>query len=121
MTRGGKLFVNFAPGVSEAAGKAMRQTMRRWQVHRRSDLDLQTIAKWMEPRLKGWVQYYGLYNKSALGSALRSLDQALMRWAQRKYKKLRRHTQRAWDWLNGLKAQRPDLFAHWLCQRTAEQ
>jgi RNA-directed DNA polymerase len=121
MTRAGKLFTNFAPGVSDAAGKAMRQTMRRWQVHRRSDLDLQTTAKWMEPRLKGWVQYYGLYNKSALGSALRSLDQALMRWAQRKYKKLRRHTQRAWDWLNGLKAQRPDLFAHWLCQRTAEQ
>jgi RNA-directed DNA polymerase len=121
MTRGGKLFVNFAPGVSDAAGKAMRQTMRRWKVHRRSDLDLQTIAKWTEPQLRGWVQYYGAYSKSALGSALRSLDHALMRWAQRKYKKLRRHAQRAWDWLNGLRAQRPNLFAHWLCKPAAGQ
>ena len=121
MTRGGLLFTNFAPGVSDAAGKAMRQTMRRWQVHRRSDLDLQEIATWIQPQLKGWVQYYGCYNKSALVGALRSLDNALRRWAQRKYKRLKAHVRRAWDWLGGLKAQQPDLFAHWRCKPTAGQ
>lgn len=121
ITRRGRLFTNFGPGVSDAAGKAMRQTMRRWRVARRSDLDLQTMAKWMEPRLKGWVQYYGRFNKSALGSALRSLDQALMRWAQRKYKRFKGHALRAWDWLKKLKAEKPNLFAHWLCRSAVEQ
>ena len=119
MTRAGKLFTNFAPAVGDAAGKAMRQTMRRWQVHRRSDLELEAMARWMAPRLKGWVQYYGRFNKSALYSALRSLDGSLVRWAQRKYKRFTRHAQRAWDWLNRLRAQRPNLFAHWSCGSTA--
>ena len=119
MTRAGKLFTSFAPAVGDAAGKAMRQTMRRWQVHRRSDLELEAMARWMAPKLKGWVQYYGRFHKSALHSALRSLDGSLMRWAQRKYKRFTRHPQRAWDWLNRLRAQRPDLFAHWSCGSTA--
>ena len=121
MTRGGRLFVSFAPAVSDAAGKAMRQTMRRWRVSRRSDLELPQIVRWIEPQLKGWVQYYGRLHRSALSSALRSLDYALMRWAQRKYKRLRGHVKRAWDWLNGLRAQRPNLFAHWLCASPARQ
>lgn len=121
MTRGGKLFTNFAPAVGDEAGKAMRQTMRRWQVHRRSDLELDAIAQWMAPRLKGWVQYYGRFNKSALYSALRSLDGSLMRWAQRKYKRFTGHAQRAWGWLKRLRAQRPNLFAHWACGSTVRQ
>ncbi len=121
MTRGGKLFTNFAPAVGDEAGKAMRQTMRRWKVHRRSDLELDAIAQWMAPRLKGWVQYYGRFNKSALYSALRSLDGSLMRWAQRKYKRFTGHAQRAWGWLKRLRAQRPNLFAHWACGSTVRQ
>ena len=121
MTRGGKLFTNFAPAVGDAAGKAMRQAMRRWQVHRRSDLELDAIARWLAPKLKGWVQYYGRFNKSVLYSALRSLDGSLMRWAQRKYKRFKRHPQRARDWLNRLRAQRPNLFAHWSCGSTVRQ
>ena len=114
MTRNGKLFVNFAPAVSDRAGKAMRQTMRRWKLHRRSDLELGDIAHWVQPTLRGWIQYYGRFYRSALGAALRTLDHFIVRWAQRKYKRLRRRTIRAWNWLNGLRARQPNLFAHWL-------
>jgi RNA-directed DNA polymerase len=118
MTRSGKLFVNFAPAVSDQAGKAMRQTMRRWQLHRRSDLDLADIAQWVRPILRGWVYYYGRFHRSALGAALRTLDGFLVRWAQRKYKRLRGHLMRAWDWLRGLRARQPSLFPHWLAAPT---
>jgi RNA-directed DNA polymerase len=114
MTRNGKVFVNFTPAVSDRAGKAMRQTMRRWKLHCRSDLGLGTIAQWVQPVLRGWIQYYGRFYRSALGAALRTLDHFIVRWAQRKYKRFRRHTMRAWEWLNGLRARQPGLFAHWL-------
>jgi RNA-directed DNA polymerase len=120
-TRAGKLFTNFAPAVGDAPGKAMRQMMRRWQVHRRSDFELEEMARWTAPKLKGWVQYYGRFNKSAVHAALGSLDGSLMRWAQRKYKRFTRHPQRAWDWLNRLRAQRPNLFAHWSCGSMARR
>jgi RNA-directed DNA polymerase len=113
MNRAGKLFVSFSPAVSDKAGKAMRTRMRRWRLHRRNDLGLDEIARWTQPVLLGWVRYYGRFHRSALRRAMRTLDHFIVRWAQRKYKRLRRHTKRSWDWLRGVQARQPTLFAHW--------
>lgn len=109
----GKVFVSFAPAVSEKAAKAIRQRMRRWQLHQRNDLALEEIARWTYPMLRGWLGYYGRFHASALRRALRTLDDFLVRWAQRKYKRLRAHKGRAWQWLWRVRARQPDLFAHW--------
>jgi group II intron reverse transcriptase/maturase len=109
----GKVFVSFAPAVSEKAAKAIRQRMRRWQLHQRNDLALEELARWTHPMLRGWVGYYGRFHASALRRALRTLDDFLVRWAQRKYKRLRAHKGRAWQWLWRVRARQPDLFAHW--------
>lgn len=113
MNREGKLFTSFAPAVSDKAAKAMRQRIRRWRLHHRSDLALAEVARWAEPVLRGWVRYYGRFYPSRLREALRTLDRFLIRWVQRKYKRLRRHYLQAWEWLHRLKAKQPTLFAHW--------
>ncbi len=112
--RQGKLFVSFAPAVSEKAAKAMRHRMRLWRLHHRSDLSLEEIAQWARPVLAGWVRYYGRFHPSALCRALRTLDDFLVRWAKRKYLRLRGHHGQAWDWLHRVQARQPSLFAHWL-------
>ena len=114
MNRAGRLFVSFSPAVSDKAAKAMRDTVRRWQLHHRGDLALEKIAHWTRPMLLGWIQYYGRFHRSALLSALRTLDSFIVRLAQRKYKRLRGHSKRAWDWLRGVQSRQPRLFAHWL-------
>ena len=114
MNRTGRLFVSFSPAISDKAAKAIRETVRRWKLHHRGDLALEKIAQWARPVLLGWVRYYGRFHRSALRGALRTLDSFIVRWAQRKYKRLRGHTKRAWDWLRGVKSRQPDLFAHWL-------
>ena len=119
INRHGKLFVGFTPAVSAKAGKAMRQRMRRWKLHLRTDLGLAELARWTQPVLLGWVRYYGRFFPSVLHSALRTLDEFLVRWVQRKYKRLRGHRMRAWDWLNALRAREPSLFAHWGLASTA--
>src|ERR1019366_842256 len=53
--RDGKLFVSFSPAVSDKAGKAMREVIRGWKLHHRSDLALADIAQWINPTLRGWV------------------------------------------------------------------
>jgi hypothetical protein len=45
----------------------------------------------------------------------RYLDRKLVRWAQRKYKTLRRHKRR-WGWLHKMKKAYPRQFAHWQYQ-----
>jgi RNA-directed DNA polymerase len=64
--RYGKHFINFSPAVSNKAAKKMRQTMRKWKLHLRSDKEIDDIARMFNPYIQGWINYYGKYYKSAL-------------------------------------------------------
>jgi hypothetical protein len=75
--------------------------------------DLDELLARIRPVLVGWARYYGLFHPSSLQRALKPLDHDLVRWAQRKYKKLRGRFMRAWDWLRALRQRAPTLFPHW--------
>ena len=111
--RWGKCFINFSPAVSNAASKAMRQTIRSWRMQLRPDLKIDDLSRMFNPVVRGWINYYGCFYKSQLYSVLRHMNRALMYWARRKYKKLARHKRRASAWLGRLAGNRPELFAHW--------
>jgi RNA-directed DNA polymerase len=105
--------LSFIPAVSDKAGKRMRQEVRKWRLHRRSDLELEDIAKWTRPVLAGWVRYYGRFYPSELRDQLRSIDAFIVRGVSRKYKQLHGRTLAAWEWLRSLRRRQPSLFAHW--------
>jgi len=111
--RWGKCFINFSPAVSNAASKAMRQTIRGWRMQLKSDVGIDDLSRMFNPVVRGWINYYGCFYKSQLYSVLRHMNRALMHWARRKYKKLAVHKRRASSWLGRLARNRPELFAHW--------
>lgn len=112
-TRWGKFFVNFSPGMSAKAGKRIRQEIRDWKLPARSDKTLEDLAHMFDRQIRGWVNYYGVFYKSALYPTLRHLDRKLVLWATRKYKRLRGHRRRAAHWLERIARERPSMFAHW--------
>ena len=61
--------------------------------------------------IRGWINYYGRFYKSALYPALRHIDRILARWVHRKFKSLRRHKRRTHHWLAHVVRRQPDLFA----------
>lgn len=111
--RWGKYFVNFSPGVSNAATKAIRDEIRCWQLRCRADKWIDDLARMFNPIIRGWLNYYGRYYKSALYPTLRHLDRRLAHWAMAKYKRLRRHRRRAEHWIREVASRDPALFAHW--------
>lgn len=111
--RWGKCFINFSPAVSNAASKAMRQTIRGWRMQLKSDVGIDDLSRMFNPVVRGWINYYGCFYKSQLYSVLRHMNRALIYWARRKYKKLAVHKRRASSWLGRLARNRPELFAHW--------
>jgi RNA-directed DNA polymerase len=111
--RYGKHFVNFTPAVSDAAGKAMRRAIRHWKLHNRSDKTLGDLARMFNSVVQGWINYYGRFYRSALSRSLRPINEYLVRWAQRKYKRLRGHQRRAQRFLADVARREPGLFAHW--------
>jgi RNA-directed DNA polymerase len=111
--RWGKFFVNFTPGISSAASKAIRQTVRDWQLRCRIDKQVDDLARMFNPVIRGWINYYGRFYKSALYPTLRYLDRCLGRWAMAKYKRLRGHSRRAAHWLSRIAQAKAGMFAHW--------
>jgi len=112
-SRHGHCFVNFSPAVSDDAKKAIGREIRSWRINCRSDKTLTDLARMFNPIVQGWINYYGRFYKSMLFRVLRRLNEYLVRWAMRKYKRLRGHYTRAVAWLAGVARRDSRLFAHW--------
>src|SRR5205809_3555401 len=104
-------FGGFNPAVGSAALNTMRATLRDLNLRRQTQLSLQDIARQLNPLLRGWIEYYGRYAPSALAPLLRYVNQTLLAWAMRKFKRFKAHKIRAGQFLQRLAATRPDLFA----------
>jgi len=107
------VFVNFTPAVSKIALKSMRLKIRKLRVRMATELSIAQVAKWLNPIIQGWIGYYGRFCRSALYGMCRHVNKALVRWARRKFKSLRRHKTKAMKFVEGISKQNPHLFAHW--------
>ncbi len=113
MNRWGKLFVNFSPAISNRAAKAIRDKIRNWRLQSYSHQSIEDLSRRFNPIVRGWLQYYGRFYRSAATQTMRHLDKALARWASQKYKRFRRRQRRAHQWVARLSGRAPELFAHW--------
>jgi RNA-directed DNA polymerase len=106
-------FVGFTPAMSTKAKKAKGLQIRAWHLRRRTGSDLSDLARDINPQVRGWINYYGAYYRSALSSLAWRIDQHLVRWAMHKFKRLRGRLLRATAWLHAVQQRQPKLFAHW--------
>jgi RNA-directed DNA polymerase len=117
-SRDKSLFCGFNPAVSTSAMKAMREAIRDLNLRRQTQLSLQDIARQLNPLLRGWIGYYGRYARTALAPLLRYVNQTLVAWARRKFKRFNRSKILASKFLQRLAKERADLFAHWQLELT---
>lgn len=112
-SKDGSLFLSFSPGMSARARKAICAEIRASNIRNRSELSLDDIAQVFNPKIRGWVNYYGRYHREELAPLLRHLNRTLVAWAMRKYNKLRRSKTRAGRFLIKICENNPELFEHW--------
>jgi RNA-directed DNA polymerase len=108
----GRKFLSFLPAMSTTAMKAKSAGLRAMRIHRRTTWTLSELARWLNPVVGGWMNYYGRFYRSAMAPLLRRVNTYMKRWAWRKYKRLRSHKmfQRWWA---GLRKRAPMLLAQW--------
>jgi group II intron reverse transcriptase/maturase len=111
--RDNSLFCGFNPAVSSSAMKAMREAIRDLNLLHQVQLSLQDIARELNPLLRGWIRYYGRYARSALYPLLRYVNQRLVVWVMRKFKRFKRHKVHASQFLQRLAREGVNLFVHW--------
>lgn len=107
------VFTSFLPAISPKAEQSILEKIRKLNVRNKSNLDLKQIAKWINPMIIGWINYYGRYTKSALTTALQKINGTLVKWSMRKYEKLRSKKTRAARLMEEFASQHTNLFAHW--------
>lgn len=112
-TKRGEYFFGFNPAISDEAAKSIRAQIRSWRLHLRSGSTLKDLAREINMIVRGWINYYGRFYPSALVVSLNRINDYLVRWIVRKYKRFRGRWMRARDALGRAARLYPGLFAHW--------
>jgi RNA-directed DNA polymerase len=110
--RNGRMFSSFLPAISKDALKRINAEVRSWRLHRRTGYTFADLARRINPIVRGWMQYYGAFYRSALYPLLARINAYLVRWIRRKYKRLQ-GKRKAHECRRGITARYPRLFAHW--------
>jgi hypothetical protein len=77
---------------------------------------LTELAATYNPCIRGWISYYSHFYKTQLRPTLRRIDAYVIRWARRKFKRMRHRPTAARQWFDRFRRANPHLLAHWaLC------
>ena len=110
--KNGRQFSAFLPAIGKEALKRLSEEVRSWRLHNRTGLTFVELARRINPIVRGWMQYYGAFYRSALYPLLARINAYVMRWIRNKYKRLRT-TKKAKACWQRITSQHPRLFAHW--------
>lgn len=111
--RYGKLFTNFSPAMSDKAKLKTKDEIRRWMKEVKPNCTLKEFSKKINPITTGWINYYGKFHAFGLWTTINYIEFTIMKWAKKKYEKLRRSWMKAKKWLQKVKQKQCTLFKHW--------
>ena len=106
------IFLNFTPAVGKRSLNAMRDKIRKRRYSTKTDISIEAIAKEVNPIFRGWINYYGRFNRECLNPIFRYFYMTLQKWVVHKFKNWKSKT-RAAKFIELIKKQRPNLFVHW--------
>jgi len=105
-----KVFTRFLPAVSKEAERKFRNTLKQSHISKMRSLTIEEFAEQMNPRIRGWYQYFSHFYKSALNRMNDWLDQFIARWLKQKFA---RSYKSAWMLFERIARDAPKTFEHW--------
>ena len=84
----GRLLAGFSPTISKKSFKKIRGTSRSWQLTGKVCKSIKALSSWLNPIIQGWINYYSKFNKTEFRKVMNYLNEKLIRWLRRKFKRL---------------------------------
>jgi len=110
----GKIMLGFTPAISQRNISRITEELYKLKIHRWVHFPISKIAVLLNPKIRGWINYYSKFRKSELRKLFRAVNLRLMKWVRNKYRKFRRrHWYIAYKFLKGISRDYPNLFEHW--------
>ena len=107
------LFLGFDCAISIQSRSRIFEQIRKMEIPRMGCNSIVSIAHHLNPKLRGWIRYFGKYRGSSLSKVFYILRIKLVRWARYRYKRYRHNLTNAYKWLERVRKQYPSLFYHW--------
>lgn len=82
----GTSYTIFTAEISRENQDKIRGEIRECVNWRNTTMELEEIADFLNPRLRGWINYFGLLGKRNLRRTMLYVDYKLLRWIKRKHK-----------------------------------
>jgi len=108
-----RLFLGFDCAISIGSRKQIAEKLKALKVESLSFKSIVGVAQYLNPMIRGWVNYYGKFRASELTKVFRLLSNRLVRWARKWYKRYKTSIRKAFKWLQTIRKQFPYLFHHW--------
>jgi group II intron reverse transcriptase/maturase len=109
----GNLFLGFDCAISISSKKRIVVKMKELDIPNLTHKSIVGVAKFLEPYIRGWINYYGRFRRSMLNPIFQLLRRKLVQWVRKRYKRYKTSINRAYDWLGRIRVQFPTLFYHW--------
>ncbi len=109
----GYKFLGFDLGISVKSRKRILTMLRQSHFHRWTSNTIEGIAAELNPKFRGWLNYYGKFRKSAMSFIFYNFHRRLLKWIMNRYKALRNNIGKAYGMLMRIRKAKPTLFEPW--------
>lgn len=109
----GNFRMGFSPAISQKSISRISAELFKMKIHRWVHFPLSKIASLLRLKIRGWLNYYGVFRKSEMRRLFNVLNQRLVKWVRNKYKRFKRkYWYYALKHLKGIAKSYPNMFEH---------
>jgi RNA-directed DNA polymerase len=112
LKKGGS-FLQFDCKMSRKSKTRITGELRKLAFHNKTQRGIQDLANLLNPKIRGWVQYYGKISRRSLQPVFYYLHNRMIGWILNKYKSFKGSKIKAVQWLRFITKSYPNLFYHW--------
>lgn len=107
----GERFVVFMAGICNQAKSYIKKALRKILITRWTNMTLEGFAKLLNPKIRGWMNYYTKYSKNEAHQVFYYLNTLIRSWIKNKYRISSKA--KMYDKYRAIQQAAPDMFYHW--------
>lgn len=109
----GGMFLGYDCSVSKKSYSKLTKELRTTNFHKWTEATIQDIAEMLNPKIRGWMQYYEKFKRKSLTKVFHRLHNRLVKWILNKYKRFKGSRRQGFNYLKQIHTYYPYLFYHW--------
>lgn len=109
----GGCFLQYDCKMSRKSKKRILEDLRDMKLHTKTQCNLQDLVFLLNPKIRGWIHYYGKIKRNSLKPVFYYLHHRILKWILNKYKRFKGSRVLAVKWLRRITRDYPTMFYHW--------